>query len=342
MPRPAPVFQKVELAPNLTVNLKQAVLECFPDAPAFIRDLVREKRISVATALEYARRVANVIKHDRLHHPEMCTYSTELTAVNAYWRWVATHYERRLDRVSDVCNQRAHTEVRTHAAFLTTGCLSRPFPGKLIVKPDPWSFHEKGASGRQVVPSQSWTLHIPVLVRNEEGVGVKRLHPVHGHEDPLNPCRECMVLELDADELQALAAAFYDAWGKDRDPFLMPIDTPLFGRPPLLGAFKGDAPPAPLGKATALLSTHTAFESILMRMKVDVTPNANVFLDRLTTGLLPDLVILDRRVLDDRVLRQAIFAKLEHLWDSAQKEGTSDAATPVNGAGQPEAAQGTV
>ena len=76
MSRPAPKFTSVVIVPGVEVKIRNDVIEVFPDAPAFIRDTVREsaKKVNLATAMMYARRIAVVTKKGRLHHPDLCTY----------------------------------------------------------------------------------------------------------------------------------------------------------------------------------------------------------------------------------------------------------------------------
>lgn len=305
MPRPAPAFQRVDITPNISVKFRKTVLELFPEAPAFVRDVVREKQVSVATAMEYARRVSVAIRNDHLHHPELSTYSTELTAVNAYWKWVAAHYERRAEKVFTVCGRHGHYAVRRRFTHLTVGCLARPWPGKQIVSLDPTKFFE-GASVT-LRPSDRWTLHIPYTRKD----GTLELPP-HGHEDPGHLCTACEVMELHDDELQAVAEAFYDAWGDGRDPFSLPLDAPLFGRPPLVGAFKGAEPPPPITGLLALLPAASHFEKLVMRMNGARTgTSVHLFLERLREASA-DVVVLDRTLLQesDPTAVEALVAEL--------------------------------
>lgn len=293
MARPAPAFAPLVVSPTLTTRVRVSVLEAFPDVAAFVRDLYREKQgtATLSTILGYARRIAHAAREGRLAHPELCAYALESTAVNAYWAWVGHHYEKRVYKAYDVMAKHEHHWRRAAAPLITTGSLARPWPGKQILSTNPWLFPETGKPVYTPKTTDCWTLHIPQMTRE----GTARLPP-HSHEDPHNLCAECEVIELQDVELQALAEAFYDAWGADRDPYSMPIDTPLFGRSPLRGDFAAATAPSPVGVISALIPTHTPLESLLMRFKsAEVTPSEDVFVDRLEKRS-PDIVVLEREI----------------------------------------------
>jgi len=317
MARPAPAFQRVEIAPNIVVKFRKTVLELFPEAPAFVRDLTKTKQVSVVTALEYARRVSGAVRNGHLYHPELATYATESTALRAYWKWVALHYERRVEKVFTVCSRHGHDAIRRRLAHVTVGCLARPWPGKQIAAIDPSKF----MSGNSVTlrPSERWTLHVPFTRKD----GTLEL-PVHGHEDPNNPCTACEVMELHDDELQAIAEAFYEAWGHNRDPFSLPIEAPLFGRAPITGVFRGPPPPAPLNGVLGLIQENTTFEKLLMKLKGARTgPGPQIFAERLQESDA-NYVVLDQEILRnaDESTREAVIAQLRR-WMTPATNGAA-------------------
>lgn len=304
MSRPKPLLVSVPITSSVHVTLKQYLLDIFPDAPAFIRDTMSDRRVTLATVTRYARRIANAIKNGHLENPALCSYVTEATAVRAYWDWVAHHYERRVDKCAMVCVPRGHSEVKTQATTLTVGALARPWEGKQIALVRP------GYPGTHLRSTRAWTLHIPPSNRQV---------PPHSHEDPQNICHVCIPFELDDDELRAIAEAFYDAWGIDRSPFDLPRDAPLFGRPPLSGPYAVEPKPMPLGHLNALLPSHSTLEGLLMRLGVDVSPHAHVFGERLQVPErpVPDTVVIDRRALADYANPQEAFQALARAIEQA-------------------------
>lgn len=323
MPRPAPVFEDVQITPTVTVKLKLSVLRSFPEAPAFIRDQVGSGERSTATALEYARRVAAAAARGHLTRPELCTYSTERTAVNAYWRWVGQRYELRIEKVAQAVRARGHGEIRDKADRLTVGCLSPPFMGKQVAIPNHPNVAAQGGPSHTLHDAQGhWTVHVPP-------------HDVEPHNHR-SICYTCTPYVLENDELEAIAHAFYDAYGPNRDPFTLPIDAPLFGRVPLKGLFSAPTNPVPpFGAVTALVPPHTLLEGYLDRIHATTTADVATFIQRIESYGV-DVAIVDLRQINDEELEsvmQALRASRRSNRSgqnpAAVPEGTGFAALPA-------------
>jgi hypothetical protein len=270
---------------DCTFTFRASMLAGFPEARAFLEQLLARGGISPPVAGQYVKLVARLRKQGRLDQPDLITHNTERTAANAYHRWQAEAYHA---RVQPVIRAFAHDDVRAGVQWLRVGSVSPPFEGKIVprltsmgeIRLDP---ETRTASATPATigwfPCDTWTLHVP---RAE----------CAAHQDP---CINCTPIELDVAKLEVIAQAFESAWGHRNLP-IVPAECFLFGEPPRDWKPEDATAPAAAGRIVALIP-RGALASSISQLRGAVTDDLTSFDARLKEGA--DVLVISRAVLGD-------------------------------------------
>ena len=235
---PAPVARRQPItvvAGGQTFTFTTAAISGFPEAAAFLAHLLTTGKLQPHVAANYVKLAARLKRQGRLADLNLITHNVERTAANAYVRWRAESYDVRIAPVTRVLAR--HLKSKAALRHVRVHSLVPPLAGKTIprVMPAPPIDFEalRDTIGQHVptsapqlhrerVPSSAWTLHVPP-------------QPTAPHADP---CDGCLAIELNDEELTAIAEAFEKAW-RHRDVYNMPQDAYLFGEPPPEGVTNG-------------------------------------------------------------------------------------------------------
>ncbi len=276
------------------------------NAKAFILALI-ERRVSPAIAGLYARTAARSIRAGRAMEPDLITNVAERTSVRAYWRWATESYARRVAPV-----RRKLQIDGIQVARLRCGSLVPPGPEKRVprvveqaqVRLDPQTRTSQFIPPRfDWVRCDSWTLHIPAS-------------DVPVHQDP---CAECLMYELTAEQVEVVAAAFEDAWGH-RDLAKMPPEALLFGPQPPDGT--GHKNSRHVGTIVGLVSPDSPVRDALVPLRALVAEDRNSFMARASERHLSYLVL-------ERSADSALFLRvLEALGIPDREPGTAPSNRP--------------
>lgn len=245
---------------NLTVNgttftFRKMVLTDLPDAKGFLEGLLSRQTISPPVAVHYVKLVSRLKRQGRLADVDRIVHNVERTAANAYWRWRRENYAGYLQPVRRALARfvpaGTYAHMRRHA-------LVPPFEGKTIPR------YVLGTNKHiEWITTSAWTLHVP-----------DKATPVHQ-----DPCETCTAIELDVEQLTAIADAFEKVWGH-RDLNLVPSDAVLFGEAP---PDTDIAKPVAQAEKIAALATNLTGDK-LEAMNARVTSDVSSFLDRLREG----------------------------------------------------------
>ncbi len=297
--RPASDILVPHTIDGVVFKIATSTLTHLPSAPGFIHALVA-KGVSAHVAGVYARLAAKVIREGRAGSPETVAAPGERTAINAYWSWVETSYHV---RVRNVIRALAHSDVREGIEWLRVGSLVPPTPGKTIPRLTkmPTITLDSTTQAAASTPAEfgwfetsAWTLHVP------------RSAKVSVHTDP---CLDCTPIELTPEQLEAIAAAFQDAWGH-RDLQKVPAQCFLFGTPPRSGA-RTVQEAAAVGRTVALLAPCVLADTIT-NLHGYVTKDHDAFRSRLTEGEV-DVVVISREVAGKRFM--GILHAVQLAWE---------------------------
>jgi len=298
--RPASDVAVVIRVDGVSFRVAASTLKYLPDAALFLRHLLG-RGVSAAVAGEYARVVAKLVREGLSTDPTRVTRLNERTAIKAYWSWVDTAYDA---RVQPVLHAITDDHVRKGIKWLRVHSLVGPAAGKKIPRIVRMAqLHLDGGTRTAVmtpaevawVETAATTLHVPTT-------------PVPAHQDP---CANCVAFELDAMQVETIARAFEKAWGH-RDIERVPADAYLFGTPPL-----EDAPPErgsePTGRIVALLDSSPLADAIT-QLRGNVARTTEAFRARLDEGA--DAVLVSRGA-DAARFERAVQA-LREIYGSAK------------------------
>lgn len=273
-------------------KLAQSTLTHLPGAELFIASQLA-KGVSAPVAAQYARQAAKLLREGRAADAGKISHPVERTAINAYWHWVESSYDARVQPVL-----RAFTDdhVRRGIKWLRVHSLVGPAPGKKIprIVKMPQLYLDGDTRTALMTPAEvAWidtaavTLHVPTK-------------PVPAHTDP---CPDCIPFELEPAQIEVLAVAFERAWGH-RDVSRVPADALLFGTPPLEGRTTQTSA-EPTERIVALAPASQIADAVTqLRGSVARTPEA--FRARLAEGA--DTVIVSRAAAGDELFERVLAA----------------------------------
>lgn len=284
MPRPYRP-PTVLTARGQTYTFPAVTLDSFPGAGAFLTYLLDRGRVTPATATHYVKIIGRLLRNGRIVAP---TNPVAATAANAYHRWTGEAYGERVRPVALALGTALHT--RAAITWLRRGSLVAPSAGKQVpqVRLDPTAWERMKAGDADAnaavvtwVPSNAWTLHVP---RNGKT-------PVH-----LDPCPDCVVIELTAEQVEETAKAFEAAWGH-RDLNAVPNEAFLFGDP--APEYTGDehARPISVGRVLALVEAGPLADA-LRKLGAIVVGDADAYGGCVQEGA-PDTVVISRKTCGD-------------------------------------------
>jgi len=282
-----------------TYSFPPRSLDGFPEAPGYLRYLLVVRGVSAPMAVHYVKLVARMRRFGRLDFPQAIKGRVERTAVNGYWRWINETYDDRVRPVLQAINQ---TDLTVGVRWLRRGALVPPYAGKKLLKrllPMP-----VGETALQVViseePCNEWTLHVPQ----------RASAPAH-----TDPCPDCVLIKLDARQLDIIASAFEKAWGH-RQLDAVPADAFLFGTPPVANVVDARQSKTP---TIAAILPHGALATALDQLGASVARDLGAFLDRLQANT-PGAVAIDFSAIGASRLDAVLMAVREagHRYLAAQ------------------------
>lgn len=303
---------------GIQCHFTNRALEGFPEAPAFLGALLDRGGVSPRIACEYVRLAARLKRQGRLSDPNN-QHRVEGTAANAYWRWAGESYAKRLQPVIRAIPQ---VDLKRALPHLRRSALVPPFEGKAVPRMTAPAQAVLDSETRAattapptftMVPCASWTLHVPT-------------QSVAAHADP---CLTCITVDLDADQLNVIAAAFENAWGH-KDLEKVPPDCLLFGEPPRSYTGEGVVL-AKAGRVVALCEPGAAAEA-LNSIGAKVTKDVDSFLARLAEGA--DSVFISRAAIVDLGTVVHVISAIQNQW-FIQTTGTPINFGPMCKCGQP-------
>ncbi len=268
---------------GVTYRVATSTMTAIPATPLFLKHLI-DRQISTAMAGEYARLAAKLVR-DGKTRPEQLSKPNERTAMNAYWRWIESSYEKRVQAVQIAM---APADLRKAFGWLRVHSISPPFEGKTVPRltqmPQLYFDAETHAASMEPeryerVPCTSWTLHVP-----------EKETPVHA-----DPCDTCAVYELTPEQLTVIAAAFEDAWGH-RDIGRMPPEALLFGTPPMNAERRAQAA-TETGRVVGLIHPCTLSDHV-MAHGGHVADSLPALISRLNDGPA-DVLVLSRTMIGE-------------------------------------------
>jgi hypothetical protein len=271
-----------------TYTFTARLMDDFPELVPFLTYLLDSDRLSSHMAEMYVKLVARLRRQGRLADVELIHHRSERTAANAFLKWQRETYAL---RAREVARAFPRHDIAARVRFLRRHSLVQPYDGKQIPvatmpKPIEGSLAENfpipllgsqpqlrivdSNSKEDLVvtwgPTDKWTLHVP-----------SRLTMPH-----VDPCPECLAIELDEAQLNVIAGAFEKAWGH-RDLTLVPPEAYLFGAPPSdsdIGerALRGE-------KAVAFVRNGCVRADVLAKDGVSVVGELAPFVERLGDGV---------------------------------------------------------
>lgn len=276
---------------GIAFSFNDHALDGFPEARAFLTDVMARGSVSAPVAKQYVLLAARLNRHGRLGDPAKLTHNVERTAANAYWRWQGEAYA---ERVTPVVRAIASADLTAGVSWLRRSSLVPPFEGKAVPRVTSMGGIQLDAGTQQAVttaptvgwlPCSTWTLHVP---RSASSV-------VHA-----DPCAACAPIELSSEQLELIAVAFEKAWGH-RDLGRVPAESLLFGQPPRESV--GTVQLQTSGKIVALLGPG-ALASAITGLGGSVTTEASAFTMRLKEGV--DAVLVSKDALGNERFADAV------------------------------------
>lgn len=225
-------------ARSATFTFTEKAIAGFPEVVPFLEHLL-DRGVSPSVAASYVKLAARLKRQGRITAPEKLTHNVEATAANAYWRWAAESFAKRVEPVITAIPQ---VNMRVALPRLRVGSLVGPIPGKVVPRMTAMPQVHLNPETRQATstaaafawtPCTNWTLHVPPA-------------PCEPHVDP---CPTCAVVDLTEAQVAIIASAFEQAWGH-RNINMVPFAYPLFGEAPR--SYDGRPSVKPIGRIIAL------------------------------------------------------------------------------------------
>lgn len=290
-----------------TFAFRASLIASFPEARAFLEALVA-REVSPPVAAQYVKLAGRLRKQGRLNQPEAIVHNVERTAANAYHRWRRESY---VSNTQALVRAFANEDLRRGIAWLRRSSLVHPYPGKVVRTLASMSQLQLDPETQEAVavpptfveaPCTVWTLHVP-----------RSASPVH-----VDPCPNCVTIELDDAKLLAVAEAFERAWGH-RDLTKVPPECPLFGEsPPVDEDAEHVAAVKPGGKIVALLPAG-ALAGVLNNLGAVVSERPEVFAARAAEGA--DVLVVGRNGLGDERFADAVESLRGIANEAARERG---------------------
>ncbi len=291
---------------GLVFTFNERALDGFPEAQAFLTDVLARGSVSAPVAKNYVILAARLNRGGRLGDPAKLTHNVERTAANAYWRWQGEAYA---ERVQPVVRAFANADLTAGVSWLRRSSLVPPYEGKVVPRVTSMGGVQLDPETQTTVvtaptigwvPCSAWTLHVP---RSASSV-------VHA-----DPCAACTPIELSNEQLELIAVAFEKAWGH-RDLGKVPAESLLFGQPPRESV--GTVQTQASGKIAALLGP-SALASAITGLGGAVTTDPVSFSARLKEGV--DAVLVSKGVLGDERFADAVESLSGIANEAAREKG---------------------
>ncbi len=278
---------------GVSFRVASSTLKHLPATPIFLQHLLG-RGVSAAVAGEYTRVVAKMIRDGLINAPDRVTRLNERTAAKAYWAWIESSYDA---RVQPVLRAFSDDYVRKGIKWLRVHSLVGPAHGKRIPRIVKMAqLHLDGSTMSAVmtpaevawVETSAVTLHVPTK-------------PVPAHSDP---CADCIPFELEPEQVEVLAAAFERTWGH-RDVSRVPADALLFGTPPLEGGSAVQVDTSPVERIVGLAPAGQVSDA-LTQLGGSVARTPEAFRARLAEGV--DIVFVSRSAAGDELFERVLAA----------------------------------